>query len=112
MKRFKVLKILQAVFFILTTALLLLGLKDVITAETEQAKGVALVFYLLFFWAIFGGIGYFVSCILGLVGLITAIISYKKTKEPTPKNNIIYFAISLGVIVEVFLVIYAVCLII
>ena len=112
MKRYKILKIFQVLFFVLTTIIVLSGLKGVITAETEEAKGAALVVFLIFNFAIFGGIGYGLSALLGIVGLIIAIVEYNKTKERLYKNQIIYFAVSIGIVVAVFFAIYGVCLII
>ena len=90
------LKIIFIIIYVLLTAFLAWGLIDTLTAPSENAS-LGLAIYLAIVVIIFGGLGYAVSLISAILGLIVAIV------KRSGKGNVAFFiiAIFLPVVTEI-----------
>lgn len=107
-RKIKILKIVQAVVFAVAWIIIAAGFISLLGNGDEEGKAVALIFFLVLFWGISGGIGNGICFVLGAVGLAFA-IKEKKAQNEQAKKDIIYFAISLAVVLILYFGMYAVC---
>lgn len=81
-----VLKILYAVIYIAVTAYLVYGFLDIVISPSENVS-LELAVYLTFSVIIIGGIGYIISLIPAIIGLISSIVSGEG-------GNVLFFIIA------------------
>lgn len=91
---FTVLKVIFFIVYVLVTAYLAFSFVSAVTAP--ENSNIELALFLVFGVIIVGGIGYIVSIIPGLIGLLTAIFTKSK------KGDIVFFivAVILPIITE------------
>ncbi len=90
------LKIIFIIIYVALTAFLTWGLIDTLTTPSENSS-LALGIYLAIVVIIFGGIGYALSLITAVVGLIAATVKH------AGKGNVIFFivAVLLPIVTEI-----------
>ena len=80
------LKIITAIFYVIVTAVLLYGLIDLLVAPSENFS-FALGLYLAIIVIILGFIGYIITLVPAVIGLIYSIV------KKSGKANVIYFLV-------------------
>lgn len=81
------LKIIFIIIYVLLTAFLAWGLIDTLTAPSENAS-LGLAIYLAIVVIIFGGIGYALSLVVAILGMIVAIV------KRAGKGNVAFFIVA------------------
>ena len=88
-KKLTAVKIVWLVVMAVLTAWLVWGLVDVINTHDQTTSGLSLAVYLVIMVLIFGGIGYGVCALIGIVGTIVVAVNIKK--GITTKGTLAWF---------------------
>ena len=106
-KKYKGIFIAQLIILVLITAFLVYGFIDVVVDPDETSRAIGIVFYLTIFLVFCGGIGYVVSMILGVIGLVLSVKAKKQGLAET--KTMVKFIVTTALPVVIWLALYIAC---
>lgn len=106
-KKYNGLFITETVFLVLVSVILAVRLFGVLTEPDAENRALALAMYILFMLVIIGSLGYGISLILGIIGLICSATA--KSNGQASKGTVVKFVIMTVLPVVLWLAFYLIC---